>query len=356
MKRLIKKVPGVLRKLFGLALCTGNVLFVQPLWSGGRQASGDKPAAGASSAGAVASSAQEDSHYPVRITNYNYEKQPVQMVFTKAPERVVAVYQNSIETLLALGLEDRVIAAAGLDHEVKPEWAMAFAKIQYLTEFTPNKERVIMLQPDFILSWYSLFDEKRLGEVDYWHTRGTNTFIAANSGVSTSASLEKEYQDILTLGTIFNVEEKAHVIVNQMRAEVDKVVAYAQGSTKKRVLIMETQSNGLRIYGRNALGGDMATKLGADVIITESGLISAEALIGHNPDCIFMVYFGSSADKQTADAAVNQITGNPAYVSLSAVKNKRVFSIPLGEMYCSGIRTLDGIITLAKGMYPELYQ
>ncbi|MDR3192757.1 MAG: ABC transporter substrate-binding protein [Treponema sp.] len=294
-------------------------------------------------------------HYPVTITNFNYAKEPVQMVFTQAPERVVAVYQNSIETLLALGLEDRIIAAAGLDHEVKPEFAAAFAKVDYLANSAPSKERVVMLQPDFILSWYSIFNESRLGEVDYWHSRGTNTFIAANSGVSTNISLETEYQDILTLGTIFNVEERAEAIVNEMRAEVDKAAAYAQGGAKKRVLIMETQSNGLRIYGRNALGGDMATKLGADVIM-ESGVISSEALIEINPDCIFIVYFGLSTDKQTADAAVEQIAGNPAYASLSAIKNGNIFPIPLGEMYCSGIRTLDGIITLAKGMYPELYR
>jgi iron complex transport system substrate-binding protein len=348
MKRLVKKIP-----LF--VLYAGSVFFAQVVWAGGARASGNQPAPGTSAAPAVESTGG-DSHYPVTITNYTYAKEPVQMVFTKAPERVVAIYQNSIETLLALGLEDRIIAAAGLDHEVKPEFAGAFAKVDYLTEFTPNRERIIMLQPDFILSWYSIFNENRLGEVDYWHSRGTNTFIAANSGVSANISLENEYQDILTLGAIFNVEEKAEAIVNEMRAEVDKAAAYARGSTKKRVLIMETQSNGLRIYGRNALGGDMAAKLGADVIIAESGVISAEALVGHNPDCIFMVYFGSSADKQNADDAVEQITGNPAYASLAAVQNKSVFPIPLGEMYCSGIRTLDGIITLAKGMYPELYR
>ncbi|MDR1903952.1 MAG: ABC transporter substrate-binding protein [Treponema sp.] len=350
MKRLMARGLLLVRKLPVFVVCIGGLWFVQTVGAAGARASGDQPAPAASSVPAA------DSHYPVTITNYNYAKQPVEMVFTKAPERVVAVYQNSIETLLALGLGDRIIAAAGLDHEVKPEFAAAFEKINYLADFTPNKERVIMLRPDFILSWYSIFNENRLGEIDYWNSNGTNTFIAANSGVSSNINLENEYQDILTLGAIFNVEEKAQAIVDEMRGEVDKVAVYARNSTQKRVLIMETQSNGLRIYGRNALGGDMAAKLGADVIIAESGVISAEALIAHNPDCIFMVFFGSAADKQTADAAITQITGNPAYASLSAVQNNNVFAIPLGEMYCSGIRTLDGIITLAKGMYPELYR
>jgi iron complex transport system substrate-binding protein len=145
-------------------------------------------------------------------------------------------------------------------------------------------------------------------------------------------------------------------MVNEMRAEADRTAAYAQGSAKKRVLIMETQRNGIRVYGRNSLGGDMAAKLGADVYAAESSVISSEDLIAQNPDVIFVVFFGLSTDIPTAEAEVNQITGNPSYASLQAVQQKNIFPIPLGEMYCSGIRTLDGIITLSKGLYPDLYR
>jgi iron complex transport system substrate-binding protein len=135
------------------------VLAAQMVMAGGaRSSSGNEPAANP----AVAA----DGHYPVTITNYNFAKEPVTMTFYKAPERVVAVYQNSIETLLALGLEDRIVAAAGLDHVVKPEFAGAFARVNYLGDSAPSKEQVIMLHPDFILSWYSIFQETRLGEVD----------------------------------------------------------------------------------------------------------------------------------------------------------------------------------------------
>ena len=106
-----------------------------------------------------------DSHYPVTITTYNYSKEPVEITFDKAPEGVVAIYQNSIETLLALGLEDKIVAAAGLDHDVKDEYKDAFSKVNYLEDFTPAKETIIMEKPDFILSWYSIFDDKRLGEI-----------------------------------------------------------------------------------------------------------------------------------------------------------------------------------------------
>ena len=147
----------------------------------------------------VQSQENNDSHYPVTITTYNYLKEPVEITFDKAPERVVAIYQNSIETLLALGLEDKIKLAAGLDHDVKDEYKEAFSKINYSKEFTPDKETVIVSQPDFILSWYSLFADKNLGDVDYWHENGTNTYMSLNSGAASDRTVENEITDILNL-------------------------------------------------------------------------------------------------------------------------------------------------------------
>ena len=60
-------------------------------------------------------SAQEkDGYYPISIETQNSSGEMVPQTFTKAPERVVCVWQNSIETLLALGVGDRIVAAMGL--------------------------------------------------------------------------------------------------------------------------------------------------------------------------------------------------------------------------------------------------
>ena len=62
-----------------------------------------------------AMAAQTDAAYtPVTIENINEKGEPVSQVYEQPPQRVVAVWQNSIETLLALGGGDRIIAAGGL--------------------------------------------------------------------------------------------------------------------------------------------------------------------------------------------------------------------------------------------------
>lgn len=293
------------------------------------------------------------SHYPVTIKTYNYKKEPIEITFNKAPEKVFAVYQNSIETLLALGLEDKIVAAAGLDHDVKPEFQEAFKKINYLKEFTPSKESVIMSEPDFILGWYSLFADKRLGDVDYWNNSGVNTYMSLNSGVVKEKTIDNEIIDILNLGKIFNVEDKAQALVDEINGEVKKATDATNGKEKQSTLIVEFSSDKIVTYGANTLGGDMVTKLGANLLNTEGKNIGKEDLIELNPDSIFVVYM-DRGNSDVPNQEINKILKDDSLQSLSAVKNKRVYAIPLGDMYSSGIRTVDGIKAFSNGLYGDI--
>ncbi len=354
MKKLLRIIL-ICTVIFGITACSRNTQITDSpsVTPTSRTEDTDEDKAG--TAGSAAGTLEDGNHYPVTITNYNYAKDPVEITFEEAPKKVLAVYQNSIETLLALGLENRITAASGLDHTVKPEYEKAFSKINYLTEFAPDKETVIMMEPDFILSWHSFFGEKRLGEVDYWQEKGINTYMSLNSGAVQNRTLENEYTDILNLGRIFDVEEKAEAIVNEMKEEVSRVVAHASESEEKRsVMIIEFLDDTITVYGENSLGGDMVLQLGGDLISIEGGTIGDEDLISFNPNVVFVVYM----DKEGEDMAAKSlgfVTKNPVFASLNAVVNDNVHTIQLGEMYCSGVRTMDGINVFAAGIYPELY-
>lgn len=297
----------------------------------------------------------EKSYYPLTITNYNYSKEKIPLTFNEIPEKVFCLYQNSIETMLALGLEDHIVAAAGLDHAVKPEYEEAFKQINYLSDFELSKESVVMLEPDFILAWMSPFNEKKLGDVDYWHERGTNTYMAPNSNsLEENKTLENEYKYITDIGKIFNVEEKANVIVDEIKNEVNRVIDATQGQEQQKVMIVEFMKDSIYTYGKNTLGGNMVTALGGELVEGAESTIGLEDLINLNPDIIYVVYMDRGSEEAAMESA-NKVLENKALASLKAVHNKRVYGIPLGEMYAAATRTIDGINTFAKGMYPELY-
>ena len=220
---------------------------------------------------------EESSHYPVTITTYNYAGEPVETVYEKAPERVVAVYQGCIETMIALGLEYHVIASYGLDNEVKDEWKDGFARMHYdESVFAPDKETVTLLQPDLIFSWGSLFGDKKLGDVDGWIAKGTNTYINTNTSSGGSRTLENEYTDILNIGKIFDVEDRAQALVDEMKAQVEETLAAAQGREKVTAAVVEPLNGELSNYSATSLAGDMVTQLGGVLAKSEGNSISKE--------------------------------------------------------------------------------
>ena len=72
------------------------------------------------------------TEYPLTITSYGPDGEEYTTVYEEAPQKVVAVYQGCVETMLALGLEDHLIATAGLDNEVPDDQKAAFSQVDYL--------------------------------------------------------------------------------------------------------------------------------------------------------------------------------------------------------------------------------
>lgn len=297
------------------------------------------------------------TEYPLTITNYDYAGNEIETTYEKAPEKVLAVYQGSIETMLALGLEDRLVATAGLDNEVPDDMKEAFSATNYLDEFTPSLETVTMLEPDMILSWGSLFSDDNLGDVTNWIDKGCNTYMNSNTRKGGSRTLENEYNDILNLGKIFDVQDKAEAIVNNMKDLVTKATdASAELEEKPTVLILEPLGDSITNYGADSLGGDMATALGAELANPDAAELGKEDIVAANPDVIFVVYMPYAGDdpETVMNSQLEVITGDEALQSLDAVKNGRIYPIMLSEMYASATRTQDGIQTMAEGLYPDI--
>ena len=294
------------------------------------------------------------TEYPLTITTYDYDGNEIETTYEKAPEKVLAVYQGSIETMLALGLEDHLVATAGLDNEVPEDLKEAFSKTNYLDEFTPSLETVTMLEPDMILSWSSLFSDKNLGNVTDWIDKGCNTYYNTNTRPDGDRTLENEFTDILNIGKIFDVQDKAQAIVDDAKAVIDKTLtATADVKDKPSVMVLEPLGDDITNYGVKSLGGDM---VGATLANPDASTVGKEDIIAANPDVIFVVYMPYAGDdpETVKNSQLAVIQDDESLKSLDAVKNGRVYPIMLSEMYASATRTQDGIETFAKGLYPDV--
>ncbi len=89
--------------------------------------------------------------YPLTIENCGQKE-----TFTKAPERVVALGQNTAEILLLLGLQDKMVASAFWPTKVLPQLAEQNAKVPVLTVEIPTLESILAKNPDFVAAQIQL--------------------------------------------------------------------------------------------------------------------------------------------------------------------------------------------------------
>ncbi len=303
----------------------------------------------------VVTESVEDSHYPVTITNYNYAGEEVEITFEKAPEKVVAVYQTGIETLIALGLEEHVVASYGLDEAISPQYAEGFENMNYDDSvFMPDKETVTLLEPDMVISWSSFFGDNRIGDVQPWNENGVATYITTNTRRGGHArTLENEYQDIMNIGTIFNKEAEAQAIVDEVKAEIETVLANVPEGETVRVAILEPYEGAITNYGANSLPGDMVLELGGELVLPEDGTLGKEDVIAADPDVIFVIYLpyvGGHPDSIMAEQ-LSYFYDDSAFDSLIAKQNDKIIPVTLVDVFACGPRAINGIKTLSEGMY-----
>lgn len=305
----------------------------------------------------------EKTQYPFTLSTFNFAKEKVEFEVKKAPEKVWAQNQNNIEIMLALGLEDRLVGACGMDDEIDEKYAEQFEKLNYYDK-RPTLEDVLVLEPDFVLGWYSTFGEKYLGDVDFFHERGIGTYMSLNSACRgrVPQSIYHECVDILTIGKIFDVQEKARELVDEILEEKEKINEFLKDKERKTVAVLEDEGGTYRVYSEQTLGGNIAIHGGSNLVVGKGVYrmnIGAEDLILANPEAIFLVWFNGyelDGEEIKGDELCKIITENPKFSSLQAVQNDQVFAVNLTGIYCSGLHTLDGILAFSTNLYPELYE
>lgn len=152
--------------------------------------------------------------YPLTIENCGYQE-----TFTRPPERVVALGQNTVEILLLLGLQKQVVASAFWPTSVLPQLAEQNAKIKTLTVEIPSLESVLAQNPDFVPAQLPLLlgPESKVAKREDLATVGVNSYVSPGMCATKKATGDMYgsrqklwdmtwlYQEISDFSRIFNV-------------------------------------------------------------------------------------------------------------------------------------------------------
>lgn len=138
--------------------------------------------------------------------------------------------------------------------------------------------------------------------------------------------------------------------------QVGAAIARSEGKQAPSVLLLRAYSTGVKAKGSDNMTGAMLADLGCrNIADSDTSLLeelSVEKIIQENPDYIFVVTMGESAEAALASVDT-LLTSNPAWNGLSAVKNNRYHVLPKDLFhYKPNARWGESYEMLADILYP----
>lgn len=283
-----------------------------------------------------------------KLTLENYGRE---LVITEKPTKVLTLGPNATELFIALGLEDLVIGKS-LDNHSRaplPEYADAYGNIEELTYGSATREAVITSGADFIYGIDWEFGGEGL-DVEELENFGITTYM------NSALSLEEMYEEILDLGKVFEVEEKAEAFVANQKERIAAVQEKVSDQDPVDVLVYDSGGDGVFTAG----GTNFATLLieyagGKNVFddITDKQwtTVSFEEVLARDPDVILIQDY----DAPPLEQKITEIKENSVLSELDSVANEN-FVVNTLESVLPGNRMAYTIEMLAAEFYPELFE
>ncbi len=251
-------------------------------------------------------------------------------------ERVVSLGPNITEIIFALGKGDTLVGRT--DYCDYPAETADIISVGTITE--PNIETIIDTEPDLVIGSTHASKET----LDRLEDAGITTV-----GIYTDESFGGVYRTITDVGMFLDAEEQAQKLVTEMQDTLSSVQEHISGAPEPTVYYVI----GFGEWGDFTAGGDtfindIIELAGGDNIAKDNTgwSYSLEQLIEQDPDIIVCSkYYGTPEAFSTT----------PGYKDLRAVKEGHLYPIDNNIIDRQGVRTAEGVLTLAKIFHPDRF-
>ena len=282
--------------------------------------------------------------FPLALDNCGFAVEIAQ-----PPERVVAIKSTAVETLLALGLAERMVGRAFEDGPLPEAWQAAADTVPVLSDRLPSHEVVLEVEPDFIYGgWESNFVADGAGARTTLGGLGIATYVApAACKTPPYKPVRLTYDDIFAaiaeVGRIFGVEDRAAALVAEQRAMLETLPP-----PERRRTALWYSSGVKEPYVGAGDGGPqmMMNAIGLDNIFADIddtwASVSWEAVAADDPDVIILV----DATWNTIAQKRSMLADDPVLSRLTAVRNQRYLTLPFPAAE-PGVRSVPATLDLA---------
>lgn len=278
------------------------------------------------------------------------------LTFAERPERVVTLDQTSTETLLALGLADRMAGTSNLKTKVAPQFAADYGRVTVLSPKLLTAEQLRAANPDFVVaSFAEQFTRDRVGSREELHELGVPTFVSAVDCPSGDASpFDRLHQDYRTLGQIFGVEERAEKLISDQQEALSKASSRNIAGEPKVLWLYSVFNDVPYVAGGTGIPQAMSDLLGVRNVFADVDEhwpeVSWEQVAAREPDVIVVGDLSErGAPGDSADEKIAQMRRHPVMAQLPAVRNNRIIRVSGIELDPS-VRSTHALAQVARAL------
>ena len=279
------------------------------------------------------------------------------VTFDDVPQAAISNDVNLTEMMLVLGLADHMVGYTGISgwKTLDEEMRAGVEQLPELSAKYPTKEVLIGADADFFFAGWN-YGMKVGGEVtpETLAPFGIDVYELTESCIHISqkdkASMDDMYNDLLNLGTIFDVKDKADALVAGYKAELDAFTSELETGDPLRVFVYDSGEDTPFTAGLYAMPTALIEAAGGTNIMDDFekswGTVTWEAVVERNPEVVVIVNYGNVTAEEKRAFMMN----NPAFADIDAVKNDRFVTLEYVEA-TPGPRNIKAIKKLASGFW-----
>lgn len=277
------------------------------------------------------------TEYPLTVTDAKGQE----YTFESAPKKIVSLAPSETEILFAIGLDQEIVGVS--DYDDYPEAATTKPK---MGGFQVNVEGVVAAEPDVIFT-ANLLDPVTVNSLK---DLGLKVFQTDAKNVDDVINIVQQY------GLITDHQGEAKQVTDKMNEELAMVTDAVKSLTddqKKRVYL--EFSPGWTV-GKGEFIDDVLNLAGGINVASDTtgwSEINEENIIKSNPQVIL---YSNIAVDENNNTLAEIIKGRSGWDQITAIKEERVIGLDDNLVSRPGPRVTQGLIEVAKAIYPELFQ
>ncbi|MEZ7126770.1 ABC transporter substrate-binding protein [Nonomuraea sp. AD125B] len=299
--------------------------------------------------------------FPVTVENCGRK-----LTFDRPPSKVVTGYHPALETLLALGLGDRIAGRTFFGESAfLPGQKEQYDKIPQISEtiMLPQKEVMLAQGADFVLdNAMASFDAAGgYATVEELDAAGSPVYILGGWCSPEEVlrfTLDDTFTDLRNLGRIFGVPERAEKLVTELQGQLAGVKKRVEGRTPVKVLATDGGKGPVNAYGGAGVTNQMITMAGGVNVLAgvkaDYTEVSAEEVSASQPEALLVSDYATLRGEDTPSSPAKAEEAFAIARNSPAAKDRRYLALPVAAQH-PGYRNLLAVTDLARFLHPDAF-